>query len=116
MCNNEGKIIIVEGLSDKKKIEKMINENLEIICTNGTIGMEKLETLIETFDLDHREVVILVDEDQAGKKLRKQLKRELPHAVHLYIDRAFREVAATPESLLASVLVSGSIAVNPNYL
>ncbi len=44
------------------------------------------------------------------------LKRELPHAVHLYIDRAFREVAATPESLLASVLVSGSIAVNPNYL
>ncbi|WP_163536548.1 toprim domain-containing protein [Gracilibacillus sp. YIM 98692] len=116
MSVQEAKLIIVEGRSDKEKVKKLVDEDVEIVCTNGTLGIERLENLIETFDMDHRDVFILVDEDKAGKKIRKQLSKELPHAVHIYIDKSFREVAATPESELAVALVSSHIAIHPNYL
>lgn len=110
------KVIIVEGRSDKKQIEKIINEDVEIVCTNGTLGVERLENLLLDYDLDNKDVYILVDEDRAGQKLRKQLSIELPHAEHIYIDKAFREVAATPESELATALISVRINVNPIFL
>lgn len=99
------KVIIVEGRTDKQQIDKIIDEDLQIICTNGTLGVERLEELLIEYDLDNKEVYILVDEDKAGYKLRKQLSIELPHAEHIYIDKAYREVAATPETELASALL-----------
>lgn len=111
-----GKVIIVEGRTDKKQIEKIINEEVEIICTNGTIGLGKLDQLLEEYDLDNKQVYILVDEDKAGHKLRKLLSVELPHAEHIYIDKAFREVAATPVTELATALLSRRILVNPLFL
>ncbi|MFC4404862.1 toprim domain-containing protein [Gracilibacillus xinjiangensis] len=116
MLNLDSKVIIVEGRSDKEKVKKLVNDHVEIVCTNGTLGVERLEYLIETYNMDYRDVYILVDEDNAGKKLRKQLSKELPHATHIYIDKAFREVAATPESELAVALVSSHIMINPDYL
>lgn len=110
------KVIIVEGKTDKQQIQKVINEDVEIVCTNGTLGVERLEQLILDYDLDHKDVFILVDEDHSGHKLRKQLSFELPHAEHIYIDRSFREVAATPEPELAQALVSRSISVDPIFL
>ncbi|MBM7570986.1 toprim domain protein [Aquibacillus albus] len=110
------KVIIVEGRTDKQQIEKIIDEEVQIICTNGTLGVERLEELLIEYDLDNKEVFILVDEDKAGKKLRKQLSIELPHAEHIYIDKTFREVAATPESALATALVSRHFMINPIFL
>jgi toprim domain protein len=109
-----GKVIIVEGRSDKKKIESIINEPVEIICTNGTISNEKLDELID--QLYHKEVFILVDADEAGEKLRRQFRRELPRAEHLYIDRMYREVAAAPKQHIAAVLLSANIDVHTDYL
>ncbi|MYL33713.1 topoisomerase [Pontibacillus yanchengensis] len=110
------KVIIVEGRTDKKQIQKILNEQVDIICTNGTLGIERLEELILEYDLDNKNVYILVDEDDSGHKLRKQLSFELPHAEHIYIDKSFREVAATPEPELASALVSRHISVDPIFL
>lgn len=110
------KVIIVEGRTDKKQIEKVIDEQVEIICTNGTIGLGKLDQLLDEYDLDNKQVYILVDEDKAGQKLRKLLSVELPHAEHIYIDKAFREVAATPVTELATALLSRRILVNPLFL
>lgn len=110
------KVIIVEGLTDKKQIKKIITEPVTIICTNGTLGVARFDELLDTYDLDNKEVFILADEDSAGLKLRKQLARELPHAEHLYVSSEFREVATTPESALATALVSKRINVNPIFL
>lgn len=110
------RVLIVEGRTDKKQIEKVIKEAITIICTNGTLGIEKMEQLIFDYNLDNCEVFILVDEDEAGHKLRKQLSKELPHAHHIFIDKTFREVAATPENELATTLVRNHIMVNPLYL
>jgi toprim domain protein len=108
------KVLIVEGKSDKKKVESILKEQVEIICTNGTISFSKLDELIDF--LEDKEVYILVDADAAGEKLRKQLKREFPQAEHLYIDRMYREVATTPVQHLATVLLGANIDVHTEYL
>lgn len=108
------KVLIVEGKSDKKKVKSILKEPIEIICTNGTISMTKLDELIDS--LEHKEVYILVDADDAGEKLRKQLKREFPQAEHLYIDRMYREVATAPVYHLATVLLGANIDVHSEFL
>src|SRR5690606_13923728 len=116
MVAQDKKVIIVEGRTDKVKVERLIREEVDIVCTNGTIGIDRIEDMIEAFQMDDRDVYILVDEDKAGKKLHKQLSFEIPHARHIYIDKAFREVAATPEPELASVLAASRIHIYPYYL
>ncbi|RSK28467.1 hypothetical protein EJF36_17215 [Bacillus sp. HMF5848] len=108
------KVIVVEGKSDRKKIEAIINEPIEIICTNGTIGISKLDELID--EIVCKDVYIMVDTDTAGEKLRKQFKRELPEAVHLYVDKIYREVASAPDHHVATILLSANIDVNSKYL
>ncbi|HAM81810.1 MAG TPA: topoisomerase [Ornithinibacillus sp.] len=109
-------VIIVEGLTDKKQLEKVIDDQVTIICTNGTFDIERFDELLETYQLDEKDVFILVDEDKSGLKLRKQLASELPHADHIYVSSEYREVAATPERILAMLLLGKHIAVNPQYL
>ncbi len=108
------KVIIVEGKSDKKKIAPIIREPIEIVCTNGTIGLTKLDELLNF--LEDKQVYILADSDEAGEKLRKHFKRELPEAKHLFIDKMYREVATAPEKHLATVLLGANIDVYKQYL
>jgi toprim domain protein len=108
------KVIIVEGTSDKRKVQAIVSEPVEIICTNGTIGITKMDELVDM--LYNKDVYILVDADAAGEKLRKQFKREFPEAEHLYIDRMYREVATAPEHHLASVLIGANIDVFTQFL
>lgn len=108
------KVIIVEGKTDKKKVQSVVNEPVEIICTNGTISISRLDELIDT--LFEKEVYIFVDADYSGEKLRKQFKREFPEAKHIYIDRTYREVATAPENHVANVLLQANIHVHTRYL
>lgn len=111
-----GKVIIVEGLSDKKQIENIITDSVTILCTNGTFAVERFDELLETYRLDEQDVYILVDEDESGLKLRKKLRLELPHAVHIHVSSEFKEVATTPKHVLATVLAASHISVDPFYL
>lgn len=114
--NDDEKIIIVEGLSDKLHIKKVIREDIDIICTHGTFGVEKFDEMLEKFNLDYRDVYIFVDADDSGKKLRKQLTRELPNAVQMYIPEEYQEVELTPENVIATELVKHNFKINPLYL
>ena len=108
------KVIIVEGISDKKRLQRVLKENVEIRCTNGTISYQMMEAFVE--ELFDKEVYILADSDESGEKLRKQFKREMPAATHIYIDRAYREVATTPEHHLAAVLLGSNFQVHTQFL
>lgn len=110
------KVIIVEGLTDKREIKKIITEEITIICTNGTLGVERFDELLDTYDLDNKDVFILVDEDEPGIRLRRQLTHELPHAIHIYVSSEFKEVATTPAYMLATALAGRRIEVNPIFL
>jgi toprim domain protein len=108
------KVIIVEGTSDKRKLKGVLKEEIEIICTNGTISLTRMDELVE--ELYNKDVYILVDADESGEKLRKQFKREMPEAAHLYIDRMYREVAAAPGYHIATVLLSANMEVNMEFV
>ncbi|MCQ6275621.1 hypothetical protein JMM81_11695 [Bacillus sp. V3B] len=111
---DQEKVIIVEGTSDKRKVKTIVKEPIDIICTNGTISITRLDEWIDTlFDKD---VYILVDTDESGEKLRKQLKREFPLATHLYIDKMYREVASAPKYHLATILLGADIEIYTEYL
>ncbi|MDF1511235.1 toprim domain-containing protein [Robertmurraya sp. DFI.2.37] len=112
--SNTEKIIIVEGTSDKRKVKSIVKEPIEIICTNGTISISRLDELVDY--ISGKEVYILVDADDAGEKLRRQFIRELPEVEHLYIDKMYREVASAPEHHLATVLLAANIDVHTEYL
>lgn len=114
--NGHNKIIIVEGITDKRQLNKIINDHTEVICTNGTLGIERFDELLEYYQLDDREVYVLVDEDKSGIKLRDMLAKELSHAEHIYVSEEFGEVADTPEHVLAIELVKKGISVHPIYL
>lgn len=114
MDTEQQKVIIVEGSSDRSRVLEIVKEPVEIVCTNGTISLSRMDELVE--ELFDRDIYVLVDADRAGEKLRKQLKREFPEARHLYIDRTYKEVAATPRHYLAAVLLSANIDVHVQFL
>src|SRR5690625_5097124 len=97
-------IIIVEGKTDKEQLETVISENVTIVWTNGTLGVERFDELLQTYHLDDRRVIILVDEDERGIELRYQLSKELSHAEHIYITSDHKEVATTSRRYLATEL------------
>jgi toprim domain protein len=108
------KYIIVEGKTDKKVLEELLEGNIEIICTYGTLSPEKVEDLIQR--LEFEELYILVDADESGNKLRSQLKREFPNAKHLYTRKVYREVAETPIEHLVKILMDAHFEVKPEYM
>lgn len=104
------KVTVVEGRSDKTRIAPLIAEPVTILCTNGTVSASRLEELLLPYeDLD---IIILVDADKSGEQLRKLVKREFPEARHFYINRSYKEVAATPIRILLDVLISANVQVN----
>lgn len=96
------KSIIVEGKTDKQRLQRILDEEVDIICTFGTIGKGSLENLIDENEYD--EVYVLVDADKAGQELRRSIKREFPNFRHLYTRKKYREVASTPLEELAVIL------------
>ncbi|WP_067930092.1 toprim domain-containing protein [Alicyclobacillus kakegawensis] len=108
------KVIIVEGPSDKRRLEQVLDEPVRIICTHGTLGYEKMESLLKSVRDD--EVYVLVDADESGNRLRNQLRREFPGARHLYTRKVYREVATTPLEHLADILARAHFEVNERWL
>ncbi|AMA71867.1 toprim domain protein [Aneurinibacillus thermoaerophilus] len=108
------KVIIVEGKTDKKRLEKIIAEPVEIICTHGTLSSKKLEDIYhQAGDAD---IYIFVDEDSSGRKLRSQLRNEFPNAYHLYTRRSYTEIARTPYEYLAKILWDAHIEINKTVI
>jgi len=98
------KVIIVEGRTDRERLLQVLDEPVEIVCTQGTISSEDLHHLVA--DYEDAEIYVLADADDAGNKLRRQIKQEFPNAHHLYTRKVYREVAATPLAHLAEVLAN----------
>lgn len=103
------RVIIVEGKTDKQRLEQVLDEPAEIVCTYGTLGLEKLEELIANYSED--DVCVLLDADDAGDKARRMFKQEFPNVRHLYTHRMYREVATTPLPVLAKILEGAYFAV-----
>jgi len=116
MTEKPYKLIIVEGITDKQQISKILTEPVTIICTYGTFSIEYFDELVDTYDLLSQDVYVFVDEDEPGLKLRRQLNAELSHAKQMYIPAMFKEVAETPLPILAEILVMHNFKIDPLFL
>ena len=102
MYHDELILFIVEGKSDKQKLEQILNNNVSILCTNGTIDEEDLLDLLEHYE--QYDFVTFFDADKNGNKLRKVMNRIYPEAIQLQIPKQFKEVAETPIAVLHDLL------------
>ena len=97
-----GKCIIVEGRADKLRIAPLLDEEVTIVCTNGTISEDDLIDLLERYE--HDEIVTFFDADKSGEKLRKLMKRVYPEAKQVIIPAHYIEVEKTPTAILRNLL------------
>lgn len=108
------KVLIVEGGSDRKRLQKVLAEPVEIICTNGTVSPYRIEEMLMPYE--ECELFVFLDADESGDKIRALFKREYPEATHLYTERAYRQVETTPYRVLAAILLSERFEVHPEFL
>lgn len=108
------RVMIVEGKTDRQRLQSILAEQVKILCTYGTFSGERVEQLKEEIDPD-ADLYIFTDEDDSGKKLRRLLQEEFPDAFHLYTRKEYAEVANTPLEILAEILErAGFIVRQPN--
>jgi toprim domain protein len=91
-------VIIVEGKNDRDRLRRIVTEEVEIICTYGTPGTERLERLKK--QVGDRDVFIFTDNDPSGKKIRARLRDAFPDAEQLYTKKGYAGVEGTPEEYM----------------
>ncbi|USG64861.1 toprim domain-containing protein [Brevibacillus ruminantium] len=100
---NQIRAIIVEGKTDREKLQHIVAEPVLFVCTYGTYSAEKAAHLAEQLE-EADEIYIFTDEDDSGKKLRSQLAEDFPDAYHLHTQSMYAQVAHTPWEVLAEIL------------
>ncbi|WP_245998187.1 toprim domain-containing protein [Aquisalibacillus elongatus] len=115
--DEQSKVLIVEGKQDRLKIKRILeDDDVQILCTFGTLGIDALENFVDEYNLFDRDVFIFTDTDEPGVNLRKMLNQELSHARNIYIDKKYREVEDAPDYVLASLLQAANMKVKVEYL
>ena len=95
-------VMIVEGKHDKERLQKLLPENVAVLCTFGIPTEERLLRLREA--ANGADVYIFTDSDQAGRRIRGILSEEFPDAVHLHTKKEYGGVEKTPDDYLKEVL------------
>lgn len=109
----EGKLLIVEGGSDRKRLIPILAEPVKIICTNGTISSYELEEMLAPYE--DWELFVFVDADESGEKIRSLFKREFPLAKHIYTEKVYKQVETTPIDVLIDNLLKANFKVHRNF-
>jgi ribonuclease M5 len=79
------KIFVVEGRNDESRL-KQIYPTIEVITTNGSaIDPDKVEVL-QKLDETH-DIILFLDPDHAGERIRRILGKSLTHVFHAFIDQ-----------------------------
>jgi toprim domain protein len=94
--------IIVEGKNDKKRIKRIVTDDILILCTFGTPGTLTLEQLKK--QAENRHVFLFTDNDASGKRIRGILRDLFPDSEQIYTRRGYAGVEGTPEEYLIQQL------------
>jgi len=91
-------VIIVEGKNDRNRLRKLLSHEVEIVCTYGTPGTQRLEKLKKI--IGSLPVYIFTDNDASGRKIRAILNEAFTDAEQLYTRRGYAGVEGTPDEYL----------------
>lgn len=78
-------------------MQQVIAEPVNIICTHGTMSIDKLDDMIES--LYDKQVFVLADSDDEGDRIRNWFKRYLSESEHIFIDKTYCQVANCPKNI-----------------
>ncbi len=79
------KVFVVEGRNDVSRL-KQIYPDIEMITTNGSaMDPDKIE-VIQKLDETH-DIILFLDPDHAGERIRRLLGKTLKHVFHAFIDQ-----------------------------
>jgi len=93
-------LIIVEGSNDRRRLRQVLPETIPIELTYGIPSSDRVDALAAR--ARHRPVVILTDNDPAGRRIRGILADAFPDAIHLHTKREYGGVEHTPLEYLAA--------------
>lgn len=94
--------IIVEGKNDRSKLRRLLDPEVRILCTFGTLNTMKLDSLRK--QARHDEVYLFMDNDSSGKRIRGLLRDSFPDALHIYTRKGYAGVEGTPDEYLIAQL------------
>ena len=79
-------IIVVEGKSDKNRIESIF-KNAFVIITNGSeINKDTINTLKELSKTN--EIILCLDPDGPGERIRRKILENIPSCKNVYADKS----------------------------
>lgn len=78
-------VFVVEGKNDASKLQQFY-PGIQTLITNGSaVSLEFLSTL-QTL-AKNSEIILLLDPDGPGEKIRKKVMESIPNAKHVFVDR-----------------------------
>lgn len=77
-------IVIVEGKTDTAKLQSLFN--VETIETNGSALNKKIINIIKEV-AKHNKIILLLDPDGPGEKIRSQLINEIEQCFNIFLDK-----------------------------
>ncbi len=87
-------LVIVEGKNDKRQIQRVLPDNVVIATTFGIPNAERLERIRHA--AENRTVIILTDQDAAGRRIRRSVLEMIPDAINIYTKSGYNGVEHTP--------------------
>lgn len=94
--------IIVEGKNDRSRLQRLLDPEICILCTYGTLNTDRLEQLKKK--IGDNSVYLFMDNDASGKKIRGILRDAFPDAEQIYTRRGYAGVEGTPDEYLIQQL------------
>ncbi len=77
-------VIVVEGTSDVNRLQNIVDA--DFVITNGSCVSRETIDYLQNLSLN-RTIILLLDPDYPGMRIRSILNQALPNALNAYVDR-----------------------------
>lgn len=82
-------VFVVEGKNDQFRLEQILDHPL-VITTNGSAIDQNKISILKKLDVTH-DIVLFLDPDHAGERIRRLVSKELKHVYHAFIPKALAQ-------------------------
>ena len=82
---NYNQVIVVEGVHDKARINEIFPQ-AEVVITNGSEISKETIALIKEL-AKTREIILFLDPDSPGERIRKIIENEVPSVLHAFLEK-----------------------------
>jgi ribonuclease M5 len=78
------KVIVVEGIHDIDRVQKVFHD-VPVLSIGGSAIVKTQLTIIKKLDETH-DIILALDPDHAGERIRKIISKEIKHVYHVFLN------------------------------